>query len=54
MESLEVTKTPEGFHIEGFPDAVRAFRIQGLYTQRLADLALYEDDLNSPSNVWND
>lgn len=45
MEHFEITKTPEGFHIEGFPDAVKVFRIDGPKSKRLADLALHRADL---------
>ncbi len=46
MEHFEITKTPEGFHIEGFPDAVKVLRIDGPKARRLADLALHKSDLN--------
>ena len=46
MEHLEITKTSEGFHIEGLPDAVKVFRIDGPKAQRLADLALHKADLD--------
>src|SRR5438552_616341 len=29
MEHFEITKTANGFHIEGFPDAVKVLRIAG-------------------------
>ncbi len=46
MEHFEITKTPEGFHIEGFPDAVKVLRLDGPKAQRLADLALHKADLD--------
>ncbi|MEE8261135.1 MAG: hypothetical protein V3R83_01520 [Gammaproteobacteria bacterium] len=46
MEHFEITKTPEGFHIEGFPDAVKVIRIDGRKARKLADLALHKADLN--------
>jgi hypothetical protein len=45
MESFEITKTAAGFHIEGFPDAVKVIRIEGPKARRLADLALHRADL---------
>ena len=45
MEHFEITKTSEGFHIEGFPDAVKVIRLDGPKAQRLADLALHKADL---------
>ena len=46
MEHFQITKTPEGFHIEGFPDAVKVLRLHGPNAQRLADLALHRADLD--------
>ena len=46
MEHFEITKTADGFHIEGFPDAVRVLRIPGPKSRRLADLALHKVDLD--------
>lgn len=46
MEHFEITKTPKGFHIEGFPDAVKVLRLDGPKSQRLADLALHKADLD--------
>ena len=46
MEHFSITKTAQGFHIEGFPDAVKVLRITGPKSQRLADLALHKADLN--------
>lgn len=45
MEHFKITKTPEGFHIEGFPDAVKVLRLDGPKAQRLADLDLHRADL---------
>jgi len=46
MEHFSITKTAQGFHIEGFPDAVKVLRITGPRSQRLADLALHKADLD--------
>jgi hypothetical protein len=46
MENFSITKTSEGFRIEGFPDAVKVLRIAGPRSQRLADLALHKVDLD--------
>ena len=46
MEHFEITKTANGFHIEGFPDAVKVLRIAGKKVRRLADLALHKVDLD--------
>jgi hypothetical protein len=46
MEYFSITKTAEGFHIEGFPDAVKVLRLSGPKSQRLADLALHKADLD--------
>jgi len=46
MEHIEITKTVDGFHVEGFPDAVRVLRIAGPKSRRLADLALHLVDLD--------
>jgi hypothetical protein len=46
MEHFAITKTADGFHIEGFPDAVKVLRIGGAKVQRLADLALHKVDLD--------
>lgn len=46
MEHFDIKKTPEGFHIEGFPDAVKIIRIDGPKARRIADLALHRADLD--------
>jgi hypothetical protein len=46
MEHFEITKTPEGLHVEGFPDAVKVLRIDGPKAQRLSDLGLHKADLD--------
>jgi hypothetical protein len=46
MESFSITKNGEGFHIEGFTDAIKVLRIIGPKSQRLADLALHKADLD--------
>ena len=46
MEHLSITKTAQGFRIEGFPEAVKVLRISGPKSRRLADLALHRSDLD--------
>lgn len=46
MEHFSITKTAKGFHVEGFPDAVKVLRMTGAKSQRLADLALHRADLD--------
>ncbi len=46
MEHFEITKTPQGFHVEGFSDAVKVFRLDGHKSKRMADLALHKADLD--------
>lgn len=46
MEDFSITKSAQGFHIEGFPEAVKVLRISGPKSQRLADLALHKSDLD--------
>ena len=45
MESFEISKTDEGFHIKGFPDAAKVVRLDDPKAKRLADLALHRADL---------
>jgi hypothetical protein len=45
MEYFDITKTPAGFHIEGFPDALKVIRLDGPKARRLADLSLHKADL---------
>lgn len=45
MEHFEITKTNEGFHIEGFPEAVKVLGIKGPKARRLANLTLHKSDL---------
>lgn len=45
MEHFPITQRATGFHIEGFPDAVKVISIDGPKTKRLADLALHKADL---------
>ncbi len=45
MEQFEINKTASGFHIEGFPEAVKVIHIEGPRARRLADLALHRTDL---------
>ena len=46
MEHFSITKTAQGFHIEGFPEAVKVLSISGPKVRRLADLALHKSDLD--------
>ncbi len=46
MEPIHVSRTEAGFHIEGFPDAVKAIRLAGPMARRLADLWLHKLDLD--------
>jgi len=46
MEQFSITKTAQGFHVEGFPDAVKVLRITGQRSKRLANLALHRADLD--------
>ena len=46
MEYFSITKTDEGFHVEGFPNAVKVLRISGPKAKRLSNLALHKDDLD--------
>jgi hypothetical protein len=46
MEHFDITKTALGFHVEGFPNAVRLVQIDGPKAQRLADLSLHKSDLD--------
>lgn len=45
MEHFEITKTDEGFHIEGYPEAVKVLGIKGPEARRLADCTLHKCDL---------
>ena len=45
MELFEISKKEPGLHIEGFPEAVKVLRIEGLCAKRLSDLALHKSDL---------
>lgn len=46
MEHFSITKTTQDFHIEGFPNVVKALRFTEHKSQQLADLALHKTDLN--------
>ena len=46
MEHFSITKTMQGFQIEGFPDAIKVLKITGPKSRRLADLALHKADLD--------
>ncbi len=45
MEQFAVSKTDTGFHIEGFPDAVKVIRLDSPQAKRLSDMALHKSDL---------
>jgi len=45
MEQFPITKIDQGFHIEGFPDAIKVFKLGGPLAKRLADFALHKADL---------
>ncbi len=42
MEYISLTKTAEGFRIEGFPNAIKVVRVTGPETRRLAGLVLHK------------
>lgn len=46
MEHFEITPTNGEWHIEGFPDAAKVFRLEGQKAKRLADLSLHHGDLH--------
>lgn len=45
MEPIEFSLTDQGFHIEGFPDAVKVLALDDVKSKRLADLVLNKHDL---------
>ena len=45
MENFEISQRESGFHIEGFPDAVKVIKIDSPDAIRLSDLALHKADL---------
>lgn len=46
MEAIPFSKIAGGFHIEGFPDAVKLLRLEGPRAKRLSDLCLHKSDLD--------
>lgn len=46
MEYFDLTHSSEGFHIEGFPDAVKVIALKGKKAKNLADLVLHKSDLD--------
>lgn len=49
MRDIEITKTSDGFQIEGYPDAVKVIELVGPKARRLSDLALHKIDLDFAS-----
>jgi hypothetical protein len=49
MERLPI----DGFHIEGFPDAIKVIKVTGPQAQRLSDLALHRSDLDFADECLN-
>jgi hypothetical protein len=45
MEPLEIVKTDDGIHIDGFPDAVKVMQLTGAMAQEMADLISHRYDL---------
>ncbi len=45
MQNLKFSRTINGLHIEGYPDALKVIKIKGRNAQRLSNLSLHEDDL---------
>jgi hypothetical protein len=45
MEDLGFSRTDAGFHIEGFPDAVKVIKLRGKLAARLASYSLHSFDL---------
>jgi hypothetical protein len=45
VESMRITHTDTGLHIEGFPDAVQVIQLNGPKARHLADLSLHRSDL---------
>lgn len=54
MEHFRISHTEAGFHIEGFPDAVKAIHITGPVSRRLADLWLHKADLEFAADCINE
>lgn len=50
MEQFPITKNKDQFHIEGFQNAVKVIKIEGVRAQRLSDLALHKSDLDFAKN----
>ena len=45
MEHLDVDYTESGFHISGFPDAVKVIKLSGPKGKQISDLASHRFDL---------
>ena len=45
MESFEIVLTDSGFHINGFPDAIKVIKLYGPKAQQLSELASHRNDL---------
>jgi hypothetical protein len=51
MEDLRFSKTDAGFHIEGFPDAVKVIKLRGKPAARLASYSLHSSDLERALSI---
>ena len=45
MEHFEINRTESGFHISGFPDAVKVLKLSGHKAQQISELASHRFDL---------
>lgn len=46
MESLKTSKPKQGFHIEGFPDALKVITLNSKLSEQISSYALHKYDLN--------
>jgi hypothetical protein len=51
MEDLRFSKTDAGFHIEGFPDAVKVIKLDGKLAAQLASYSLHHFDLGRSLSI---
>lgn len=49
VDHIDISATPEGFHIDGYPNAVKVLHLDGPKAKRLADLSLHKADLDFAS-----